>query len=417
MVVKNWIAQMLAKYNDAKFIHLSYSDELALDNSSCIREIIKSDEYQNFWGLQTKDDSDSKKKWYTTKGGGVYATSSGGAITGFGAGRTSGMKFGGAIVIDDPLKPDDADSETVRRRTNERLNSTIKSRRNSRNTPLIIIMQRLHENDMSGFVLENGMGEKFHHLKLPAIMPDGEPLWEFKHNKQELDAMKVADPYGFSGQYMQEPSPVDGEFFKRHWFKRFELGEEPSSLSRYGASDYAVSKNDGDWTEQGVAGYDEKENLYLIDWWSGKETTDVWIDQQLEMVKDHDPYCWVTEGGIIRKAVEPFIKKAMEQKGTYFIQEWLNSNKDKIANARGFQALAAQGKVHIPNTPWGEDLITQLLQFPNGKHDDKVDVCGLFGRILDQMYSPRNDGYKPTEKTVDAWGHSSYEEEEDWRVT
>ena len=86
IAVKMFIAWTLAKNPMAKFIHLSYSDSLALDNSSMTKEYINSDAYQSIWNLQLKKDSQSQKKWYTTEGGGVYATSSGGAITGFGAG-------------------------------------------------------------------------------------------------------------------------------------------------------------------------------------------------------------------------------------------------------------------------------------------------------------------------------------------
>jgi len=140
-----FIAWSLAKNPKAKFIHLSYSDALALDNSSLTKEYVQSDSFQSLWPIELKKDSQSNKKWYTNSGGGVYATASGGAITGFGAGS------GGAIIIDDPLKPDDAVSEVKRSFINNRYNTTIRSRVNSRDVPIILIMQRLHEEDLSGF--------------------------------------------------------------------------------------------------------------------------------------------------------------------------------------------------------------------------------------------------------------------------
>lgn len=390
--VINWIAQCIARNPKAKFIHLSYSDDLALDNSGKARELIQSDEYQEHWKVKLKDDSQSKKKWYTTQGGGVYATAAGGPITGFGAGATEDDgeddQFYGAIIIDDPLKVDDAERKGERDHVNNRLNTTIKSRRNSRHTPIVIIMQRLHEEDMSGFVLANGINEPFYHLKLKAIQDDGTPLWPYKHTLEELERERQADPRTFSAQMQQEPSPDDGTFFKREWFQRYDIGKEPANLSIYGASDYAVSEGKGDYTEQGVCGFDEKEDLWITDWWTGQATADKWINEQLRLVKTHEPLVWVAEGGMIRRSVEPFLTKEMRTTGIYCRLEWLNSNQNKAANARGFQALASQGKVHIPNTPWGEELINQLLMFPAGKHDDKVDVCGLFGRILDQTYAP-----------------------------
>lgn len=415
--VINFIAQSIAQNPKAKFIHLSYSDELALENSSKARELIRSDEFQELWPVTLKEDADSKKKWYTSQGGGLYATSSGGPITGFGAGATkedTDDAFYGAIIIDDPLKVDDAESKGERDRINERLNTTIKSRRNSRRTPIIIIMQRLHEDDMSGFVLNGGMGETFVHLKMPAIQPDGTPLWPVKHTIEELLAEKAAAPFTFSGQMMQEPSPEDGTFFKKEWFKRFDIGTEPDALTKYGASDYAVSDGQGDFTEMGVGGFDNKEDLWLVDWWSGQTTPDKWIDEQIKLVKRHDPIAWAAEGGMIRRSVEPFLVKEMREQSCYFRTEWLNSNKSKAANARAFQALASQGKVHIPKNAWGDALIFQMLQFPVGKNDDKVDTLGLFGRILDQTFGPRLNAPVQT-TTVDLWGRVE-NEIQDWKV-
>ena len=406
LAVKMWTAKCLAVNPKAKFIHLSYSDDLALDNSSQAKELIESEEYQQYWGVRLKSDSKSKKKWYTTEGGGMYATAAGGAVTGFGAGSTNptGL-FDGAIIIDDPLKVDDAES-IERDKVNLRLNTTIKSRRNSRHTPIIIIMQRVHEDDMSGFVLDGGMGEEFHHLNLPAIKEDGTPLWEFKHSIEELLLLKKADLRTFSSQYMQNPTPDEGIFFKRDWFKRYRIGEHPSRLSIYGASDFAVSEGKGDFTEQGVAGFDVHDDLYFLDWWSGKTSADTWIVEQQKLVQKHDPYLWVAEAGTIRRSTEPFISKYMRGR-KYFRMEWIASNRDKAANARSFQALASQGKVYIPNTEWGDELLEQLIGFPYTKYDDKVDVCGLFGRILEQTYAP------PKEKAITKDKADTYVYEED----
>ena len=388
IAVINWIARCLAVNPKAKFIHLSYSDDLALDNSQKAKELIESDEFQRMWNVRLKSDSKSKKKWYTTEGGGLYATAAGGAVTGFGAGSTSPSgKFDGAIIIDDPLKVTDAES-AERDKVNERLNNTIKSRRNSRETPIIIIMQRIHEDDMSGFVLDGGMGEDFYHLNIPAIKEDGSALWSFKHSIEELNILKKADLRTFSAQYLQNPTPDEGVFFKREWFKRYRIGEEPKNLTIYGANDSAVSEGKGDFTELGVGGFDKHEDLYFLDWWSGQTSADRWIIEQQNLVAKHDPLLWVAEAGVIRRSTEPFINKYMRGR-KYFRLEWIPSVKDKAANARSFQALASQGKVYIPNCTWGDELLEQLIAFPYGKYDDKVDVCGLFGRILDQTYAPQ----------------------------
>src|SRR3990167_8637722 len=417
MAVICFIAQSLAANPAAKFIHLSYSDDLALENSSKARDLILSDQFQELWPLVLREDANSKKKWYTMAGGGLYATSSGGPITGFGAGATreddDSDGFFGAIILDDPLKVDDAENKGERDFINERLNTTIKSRRNSRKTPIIIIMQRLHEDDMSGYVLTGGMGEKFDHLKMPAIQDDGTALWPMKHTLEELMQQKAANPFVFSGQMQQEPSPEDGTFFRKEWFRRYKPGTQPE-LTIYGAADYAVTEGGGDFTEIGIGGFEKEEVLLFVDWWSGQATPDLWISEQIRLVKDNDPVVFVAEGGTIRRAVEPFLKKEQRAKACYFRQEWINSNKNRAANARAIQALASQGKLHIPENAWGDALIFQLLQFPAGKYDDKVDVLGLFGRILDQTFGPRKaPAVRTNEKDPWVWEETQLNE---WKL-
>ena len=162
LAVKNFISWCLSNNPSAKFIHLSYSDDLALDNSEEVKNMVLSDDFQAMYPeLKLKSDSKSKKKWYTTSGGGVYATSASGQVTGFGAGSVDDEKeidetisdfnklenFGGAIIIDDPIKPDDVYT-VVRDRVNQKFDSTIRNRVNSRKTPIIIIMQRLDPLDL-----------------------------------------------------------------------------------------------------------------------------------------------------------------------------------------------------------------------------------------------------------------------------
>lgn len=231
LAVKNFIAKGLAHNPGAKFIHLSYSDDLALDNSEEVREITKEPSYQKlFPEVKIKQGSDSKKKWYTTRGGGVYATSAGGQVTGFGAGAVDDPDadvisdddfaewkpgvFSGALIIDDPIKPEDGDSEVIRERVNQRYDSTIKNRINSRNTPIIIIMQRIHENDLCGFLLEKNPDE-WTVISLPCIKENGTALWEFKHTIEELRKLEKDNDLVFERQYMQDPKPLKGLAFPK----------------------------------------------------------------------------------------------------------------------------------------------------------------------------------------------------------
>jgi len=137
----NMMAYGLAINPRAKFLHLSYSHSLALLNSSTARGIVKSPAFQSMWPIELKDDADSKAMWWTEQGGGVYATSSAGQVTGFRAGHME-KGFTGALIIDDPVKPDDAYSEVMRGGVNNRYNETIASRLAVESVPIIVIMQR-----------------------------------------------------------------------------------------------------------------------------------------------------------------------------------------------------------------------------------------------------------------------------------
>lgn len=230
LAVKNFIAHGLSLNPEAKFIHLSYSDSLALDNSEEIKDLVQTQAYrQLFPDVIVKRDSNSKKKWDTTAGGGVYATASGGQVTGFGAGTVEDddeevelgkmfvhdkNNFGGAIIIDDPIKPDDADSEVIRERINQRFDSTIRNRTNSRDTPIIVIMQRLHPRDLCGHLLESEPGA-WTVISLPAIKDNGEALWPFKHTLEELLHLKKINEIVFGRQYMQEPKLREGLLFPK----------------------------------------------------------------------------------------------------------------------------------------------------------------------------------------------------------
>lgn len=216
LAVKNFIAFCLANNPSAKFIHLSYADDLALDNSESIRELVKSEYYKELFNVEVKSNTDSKKKWQTTQDGGVYATSAGGQVTGFGAGSIEPSEsFDGAIIIDDPIKPDDADSDRIRDYVNNKFDSTIKNRVNSRDTPIIIIMQRLHEKDLCGYVLDNDDRE-WEVVKMPCIYQEkGEEkaLWPAKHSIEELKRLQKSNPIVFDRQYMQDPRPVLGQLY------------------------------------------------------------------------------------------------------------------------------------------------------------------------------------------------------------
>lgn len=169
--VLNFIARGLALNPRSKYIHTSYSGDLAQENSSKIKETVESIEFQELWPMKTRVDKKGKKRWFTEHGGGMMATASGGQITGFRAGRME-PGFTGAFINDDPVKPDDAYSDAKRNGINNRFNNTHRSRLAVEEVPMINIMQRIHEDDLSGYLLRGGSGDIWHHLAIPTRLDE-----------------------------------------------------------------------------------------------------------------------------------------------------------------------------------------------------------------------------------------------------
>lgn len=239
IAVKGFIAYGLALNPASKFLHLSYSADLAMDNSREVQDTVKSEAFQELFDAELA--SESKKKWHTVQGGGLYAVSSGGQVTGFGAGAVQeeeteeekmdmnnfipyfDSEFAGAIVIDDPIKPDDAQSDQKREAVNQKFETTIRNRVNSRDTPIIIIMQRLHQNDLCGYVKDlDGIiedGGDWTIVELPCLQIDengnDKALWPHKHNVEELKAMRIKNPFVFETQYQMNPKPKEGLMYDR----------------------------------------------------------------------------------------------------------------------------------------------------------------------------------------------------------
>lgn len=170
-VVLNFISRGLAINPRSKYIHTSYSGDLAQENSSKIKETVESNEFQELWPMGTRTDKKGKKRWYNDKGGGMMATASGGQITGFRAGRME-EGFTGAFVNDDPVKPDDAYSNVKRNAINNRFNNTMRSRLAVEEVPMVNIMQRIHEDDLTGYLLRGGSGDMWHHLCIPTHLTE-----------------------------------------------------------------------------------------------------------------------------------------------------------------------------------------------------------------------------------------------------
>jgi predicted phage terminase large subunit-like protein len=392
-------AWYLGRNADKQIIAASYNSDLANDFGREVRNIVHSPEFMALFETGLAQDSKAANRWHTDKGGMYVAAGVGTAITGRGA---------DILLIDDPFKDrQEADSEITRQRVWDWYTSTAYTRLMPGGA-VVVINTRWHDDDLSGRLLEEQekSGDKWELLSLPAIDPDGQPLWAEWYPLERLEQIKAVLPArDWNALYQQNPIPDDGDYFKSDWFQEYE--ELPPNLRMFGASDYAVTDGGGDFTEHGIAGVDANNNIYVVDWWSAQAASDVWIEQQCDLIAKHEPICWFGEAGPIRRAIEPFLMRRMQAREAYCRIEWLASINDKPTRARPIQAMASMGKVFLPKrAPWKDRLLNQLLRFPAGKYDDGVDVLSLFGRGLEYMRGPKKKRTHNLEKHFTQGEHS-----------
>jgi len=398
MTVIDFIARGLCINPKAKFIHASFSKDLAQESSAKIKDVIQSDEYQALWPMTLRNDSKAKGKWYNESGGGMIAVSTGGVVTGFRAGRMS-EGFTGCFIADDALKPDDAYSDAKRNRVNNRINNTLKSRLAHPGVPMIFIGQRVHDNDPSAFLLKGGTGEKWHHLILPAeIVEDykypeefkfGIPvehnlpvgaLWDYKASLEELAVMRECDPYTAASQYDQCPTPLGGGIFKDKWWEYYDTDVPPIFEYRLITADTA--EKTGTYNDYSVFGcwgvY--KKKVYLLDVLRARlEPPDV----RRVMWEFHDKHANIhaTSGRLNAVYVED------ASSGTDTIatckREGMNifpiqRHKDKVTRAMDTVPYIASGRVFLPNrASWLSDFKDEMRKFTaidTHDNDDQVDM-------------------------------------------
>lgn len=399
MCVINYIARGIAINRAARFLHLSFSEKLVLNNSSVAREIINNPEYQAMWPTVIKDDTDSKAMWYTHEGGGVNARPTKGQVTGFRAGHMNAERFTGALLIDDPLKPDDANYPKLREAVNNRYEETVASRLAVESVPIIVVMQRIHFDDLSGFLLRGGSGEYWHHLNLPVIVDNGEEypeeythgvplehgldngwLWEVKHNDEHLVALQ-SHRRRFAAQYMQKPLKRDEftalwteETLKNCRALRFNELYEP--LRTVVAVDPATTNTEAS-DEHGITVATKyAKNMYSVDGdYTRKGSPLTWAKTVIYAVEKHGADCVVIETNQGGDMVEQNLRNA----GYRGRIKRVHAKKNKTLRAEPVVALYEQGYVQHLVGHGLSKLETEQLDFDpeeqksNGKSPNRVD--------------------------------------------
>lgn len=372
---KMFIAWVIAKNPKAKSLILSYSADLATKNSGEVRDYVLSPAFQYLWPISLKPDAKGKGNWVTTENGEVYSAASGGQVTGFGAGLDGQGCKGGLILIDDPLKPDDARHDNARNEVNNRFINTIKSRRNDINVPIVIIMQRIHEEDLSGFLLDGGDGEDWHQIKIPVWDENNEVIWPDRYSQSEAEIAHRSQPYMFAGQYLQEPAPLEGGMWKKDWFEVVNKNTLPENINWEMFVDGAYTKDtNNDPTGILIAGQHTDENgakkVYVLHN-EGKH---------LEM-----PELLVHIERLRRKYNVKIILAEPKASGKTLVQLLRNkgvnareiksrwSHKSKIDKANDSAPYIEGGRVKLVKGDWNPLYLKQVSTFPNAKHDEDVD--------------------------------------------
>lgn len=413
----------MGRFPGLRVLATSYAATPIVRASKRARQIVQSLEFRNLWPepVSLVGNSAAADEWELSNGSGLFACGLLGGIT---------SSRADLAIIDDPVAGrDEADSPTIRAKTKAAYEDDFLTRIKP-GASIILIQTRWHQDDLAGSILPEDYdgrsgpvkcrdGQVWEVLSIPAKCERaddplgrklGQYLWPEWFGARHWQNFEVK-PRTWSALFQQRPAPGDGMSFKRDNFKRFKLRahQEPKNLRLCLASDFATTKDGGDFTEHGKWGISEDGELWAIGWFSGQVETDVGIDAALDLCTPaaEKPYVWIGEAGPIEKAIGPAIRRRMKERQIFVRRSLPPSIGDKELRVEGFAALVQAGCVHIPDdVPWGDELIAQLCAFPAGRYDDKVDVCGLVGRMLDELHTPRpSDPPDPPapEPFTDAW--------------
>jgi predicted phage terminase large subunit-like protein len=367
----------------AQILCVSYAQELSDKLARDCRSIVGTDWYRKLFPTRLSPQKQSVQEFVTTAQGFRLATSVGGVLTGRGA---------DLIVIDDPLKPDEALSDVQRRAANEWYENTLYSRLNDKNLGcIIIIMQRLHEDDLVGHVLgqENwevvclpaiAERDEVHVIETPcgprrftrkageALHPTRESLVTLQHIRHTLGE------YSFAGQYLQAPAPLGGGMVKVDWFNRFDTDATPkferivqswdTANKATELSSYSVC------TTWGVVG----KKAYLLHVLRRRME----YPELKRAVREQMPMFEASVVLIENKASGMQLLQELIHEGAHGVTAY-EPEGDKIMRMHAQTAMIENGFVYLPKkAPWLTEYLHELSTFPNSKHKDQVDSTSQF---------------------------------------
>jgi len=415
---ENFPAWYLGRNPDHYVIAATYAQDLADDFGRKVRNQILDPSFNLiFPGVSLRTDSTSAKRFAVTSGMDAFTTTRDGAYYAVGVGGPLTGRGAHLLLIDDPVKNrEEAESELIRKKTKDWYTSTAYTRLMPGGR-IVIIQTRWHEDDLSGWLLREHQHENWRHVNLPAIDSRGAALWPEQYNLDALTAIKRAiGPHDWSALYQQAPSPETGDYFKLDWIKSYDTPPPRENMHIYGASDYAVTADGGDYTVHVIVGVDPDDRLYLLDMWRQQTASDEWVEAFCSLVLKWKPIAWAEETGQIKSGVGPFLFKRMLETKAMVHREQFPTRGDKAIRAQSIRGRMAMVGLHIQrDAPFRTDLISEMMSFPVGVHDDQVDALGLAGQLIDKMMAgrvPAKD--KPQLRPNDRY--SRQEGGDSWRV-
>jgi predicted phage terminase large subunit-like protein len=372
-------AWILGHQPSAQIVCVSYAQDLADKLARDCRAVMTSNWYRATFPTRLSAQKQAVQEFVTTAHGYRLATSVGGVLTGRGA---------DLIIIDDPLKPEEALSESQRRTVNEWYDNTLSSRLNDKRTgAIILIMQRLHEDDLTGHVAAQ---EDWRTLSFPAIAEQseehiietvfgfrcfsrqaGEVLHPAREPRAILDQLRrTLGEYHFAGQYQQAPAPLGGGMIKAAWFRRYTPAELPQHFDQIVQSWDTANK------------VSELSDYSVCTTWGIKDRHLYLLHVLRQRLDYPDLKRAVREQWQLHRASVVLIED--KASGTQLIQELVkeelsavtsyNPEHDKLMRLYAQAAMIENGFVLLPqDAPWLPEYLHELTVFPHGKYDDQAD--------------------------------------------
>jgi predicted phage terminase large subunit-like protein len=366
-------AWFLGHYPWERVVVVSYSDFLARTHANDFRLLVNHPIYQaTFPAMCLQRDTD--REITTTQRGKRIATSIDGTLTGLG---------GNLIIIDDPIKPGDAMSESVRARVIDWYRSTLLSRGDAKaETRIVVVMQRVHQNDLVGYLQEQG---GFDVLNLPAIAQRNETFdlgdgrtyirrkGELLHPEHEpanalIELKRNMGPIAFSAQYQQSPIPPGGRIIKRKWLTTYDNIQYQAGDRIIMSWDIALSETEAGDYSACVVLLRRGEVFYILEVVRGRFTFEALKRKVMEVKQRYGSATLLIEDSPISRGLIQSLREQLANVTPY------RPATDKWARAIAQSDLFAGGSVRLPRrAEWHEEFIAELLGFP-GRHDDQVDA-------------------------------------------